>query len=160
MPSREKTYKGYSPPKCTCNAINLHTFSHIHIKHACLYMNVYMPCPISQVLTDFLTHAYGMYENNFKTKDFFFFLKLIGHSPIYNKVDNPPNSDIMISIRQPSDMILYCTGHSSIVQYTGQSSEIKYDGQPSEFNSFEIHVMHSHSIYAMSLYTCNANATA
>ena len=98
-------------------------------------MNVYMSCPISRVLIDSLTHAYAMYENYFKTKAFcflFYFLNLLDILRFYNKVDNPPNSDIVISIGQPSDMILYCTGHSPIVQYTRQSSEIKYDGQPSE----------------------------
>ena len=44
------------------------------------------------------------------------------------------NFDIIISNGQPSDMILYCMGHSPIVQYIGQSSEIKYNGQPSEIN--------------------------
>ena len=134
MPSRDKTYKGYSPCKCTYNAINLHTFLLVHIKHACLYMNVYMLCPISRVLTNSLTLTYDMYEKYFKTKAFRFFLFFLNSLDIlqfYNKVDNPPNFDIVISIGQPSDMILYCTGHSLIVQHTGQSSEIKYDGQPS-----------------------------
>ena len=62
-PVENNSYKGYSPPKCTCNVI-----SHIQIKTytfslKCLhviYENVTQPvaCLMSRVLTDSLTHAY------------------------------------------------------------------------------------------------------
>ena len=129
-PVEKSSYQGYFLPKCMCNAINLHTFLHIHIKHACLYMIVYMSCPISRSsLSPSQMHMSSMYENYFKTKAICF-LNSLDILRFYNKVDNPPNFDIIISIGQPSDMILYCTGHSPIVQYTGQSSELNIKDNP------------------------------
>ena len=55
---------------------HVHTSTHIQIKYAHFYMNVYMSYPMSRILADSLIHAFAMYENCFQNKRFLF-LKLI-----------------------------------------------------------------------------------
>ena len=55
------SYKGYSPPKCTCNAINL-TFINTLSKTYAFLRECSHVMPKSQTLTDSLTHAHVMYE--------------------------------------------------------------------------------------------------
>ena len=108
------SYKGYSPPKCTCNDI-LHQIIHTHSYKICISLYE-CPChaPFPRVLTDSLTHAIFMHEKYFQNKCFLFLnpldhLRVLNHWTIsenpfigqpsdrvhwtnlrYNLLDNPP----------------------------------------------------------------------
>ena len=117
---------GYPPSKCSCN--DNHT--NIQVNHAYPYLNVYMPRPMSRVLTDSLTHTIAMYEKLFSKQMYLFYLwttlryiyiyiyiYISGHTLINNYVDNPP---------------IYCSGHAPINNY---------------WSTLRNHVMHLHLLF-------------
>ena len=107
------SYKGYSPPKCTCNDI-IHKIIHTHSYKICISLYeclCHAPFPESSPTP---SHAVVMYENCFQNKSFLFLnpldhLRVSNHWTIsenpfigqpsyrvhwtnlrYNLLDNPP----------------------------------------------------------------------
>ena len=85
-PVGEFSYKGYSPPKSTFNGNHTHTFKH---KYVHSYSNVYMPYPMSRVLTDSLTHAFAMYEKLFSKQKIFVSENSLDNLRYQNVLVNP-----------------------------------------------------------------------
>ena len=90
-------YKGYSPPKCSCNGKHTHSseFTIPTRMSTC-------PIPMPRVLTYSLTHAYAMYENRFQTKIFVLIMatlryKYVGQTSEVNLLGNSPKKFIGLS---------------------------------------------------------------
>ena len=108
-PVEKISYKGYSPPKCTCNGI-IHKIIHTHSYKLCISLYECLCHAQSSLTLSYM--QFSMYENQFKNKSFLFLI-----SKYFAHLDNPPNSKPLDNLR--------VSNHWTI-------SENSFIGQPSD----------------------------
>ena len=123
-PVEKVSYKGYSPPKCTCNGI-IHKIIHTHSYKICISLYECLCHAQSSLTLSYM--RFSMYETSFKTKAFVFETHYIRQpSQYFTHLDNPLNSKPLNNLQVSNHWTISENPllDNPLIEFIGQTSDI------------------------------------